>query len=83
MGRVVVGSSLPGRPSPGSDRPAIDAVTCTPLHPALATMTPCLHFGFCEVARISGRPLGGDRDNGFGRRDTAGDFPVRIPYAID
>jgi len=46
---VLVDLSLPDRPSPGPDRPAIDAAMCSPLHSALTTLTPCLLFGFCEV----------------------------------
>ena len=61
----------------------MNTVTCNPLHTALATMTPCLHIGFCKVACVCGRLLCRDRDNGLGQRDAAGDFPVRVSYAFD
>jgi len=83
MGWVVVALVLPDHPSPGSYRPATDAVTSDPLHSALATMTPGLHLGFLEVAGICGRPVDGDRDNRLSCYHAAGDFPVSISQGIN
>jgi hypothetical protein len=83
MGLFVFGSALPVRPSPGPDRPAIDAAKRKPLHSALATMAPCLHIGFRDIACVGGWPANGDLRDGRYRCDAAGEFPVRVSYHID
>lgn len=83
MGLSYFGSALPVRPSPGPDRPAIDAAKRKPLHSALATMTPRLHIDFCDIACVGGWPANGDRGDGRCRCDAAGEFPVRVSYHID
>jgi hypothetical protein len=49
MGLVVVGSGLPDHLSPGTNLPATDTATPKTIHPALAALTPCLHFSFSEA----------------------------------
>jgi hypothetical protein len=83
MGLVVVGSGLPGYPSPGSNRPATYIARPASFQSALATMTPGLHFGFYDVAGVSGRTVAVNRSNGLCLHDLAGHFPVSVSYGIN
>jgi hypothetical protein len=83
LGLVMVDLSLRAYLSPGSYLPAIDAVLPHPFQSALAAMTPCLHFGVFEAARVCGKPDHGHRDNGLGQFNVAGYFPIRFLYGIN
>jgi len=50
---------------------------------ALATMTPCLHIGFCDVAGVGGRTVTMDRSNGLDWYHPAGHFPVSVSQGIN
>jgi hypothetical protein len=83
MGLVVVGSGLPGYPSPGSNCPATNCAMPGSFQSALATMTPGLHFGFYDVAGVGGKTVCVDCSNGLCRHDLAGHFPVSVSQGIN
>jgi hypothetical protein len=76
MGLVMVDLSLRVHLSPGAYLPAIDAVLSHPFQSALAAMTPGLHFGVFEAARVCGKPDHGHRDNGLDRFNVAGHLTI-------
>jgi hypothetical protein len=83
MGVFVVGSGLPGYPSPGSNCPATHTARTASFQSALATMTPCLHISFSDVAGVGGRTVAVDRSNGLGLHHPTGHFPVSVSQVIN
>ena len=83
MGLVMVDLNLRVYLSPGAYLPAIDAVLSHPFQSALAAMTPGLHFGFFEAARVCGRSDRGHRDNGPDLLNVAGHLPIRFLYGFN
>ena len=80
---VMVGLSLRVYPSPGPNCPATDIALSRTFQPALAALTPGLHFGVLEAACVSGRPPGRHHDNGLNRTNLAGHSPVGFLNALN